>query len=253
MKRKALSLSLVALIAVGGLVFALSHANVAHASGTPSVVQTASNSCDNCTTFDRSTLTATFSASVTTGDEIVVIDSFAGGNDCVPITYSDTEGTSFITEVLSQDGLYDTVEIAAGRVDDTESDAVTAEWSTGCGETEWVQGQITAVEVSGEAQGSSLVDGTAGLQVNGSGGADRVTDSTLSTGSDELDLAGYIDAGGDTTVSLISGETQIGNLQDNTTNAEWDQASAASDASMEFDTGVTGGYLVIGAISIASD
>lgn len=226
---------------------------VVHAGSTPTIVQ--SVTADNMT-GGNGAISLSFPSAITSGDEIVALIGWGGGNDFSVNPVHDFQGNSWtsINGVGSGDGLLDNADIYAAQVTSGGSDSVTLSFSeNGCPcSSTWIQSTMTLVELSGQDT-SHLKSGTASLVENGTGGTSHVTNNNLlGTANSDLDLAIYVDGGANTAISVASGESQVGSNNSATVNIQHDQLSADAASSLEFDTAASAGYCVIVGASFAS-
>lgn len=249
--------TLVALLALTlALLLGIQRAPAAHASGSPSVVQ-------STTVQDMSgsgtSLSQALASNVTSGDELVVLVGWAGGNDYQVSGVSDSQSTSF-SQIASRvcDGFFGCAEIWAGALGASGADTVTVTLSENgcpCGST-WVQSTFTAVELSNQASGALHDGGSASNVENNSGGGlgnnqHVVNTSGLPQTSTDLYLGLYVDDGANATLTLPSGETRLGSKNDATVNMEHDQAMVAAGNNLEFDSNPRVKYDVSLAVAIA--
>lgn len=253
----------VAMVALALMMFGgLRHAGIAHASGSPSVVQ--SNTVHDLSGSTGSSLSISLPSAGTSGDELVVLIGWAGGNDWSVSSVSDSQSNSFSVLAAKQaDGINDGATIYGTTLGSSSGDSVsvslTENCSGSCGST-YIQSVVTLVELSNQHSGQ-LQDGGSGAYsvfLDNAGGAPGSheqhiipTATDLPTTSTDLYIGLYVDGGANTGLSLPGGETQLGSKNDSTVNMEHDQADVAGGNNLEFDSNPDARYAVSLAIAVA--
>lgn len=236
------------------------NAPAARASGSPSVVQSVSG---QDLTGSNSSLGVALNSSTTSGDELVVLIGWAGGNDFSISSVSDTQSNSFSALAARQcDGILDCAAIYGATSGSSAGDTVTVSFSENgcpCGST-YLQMTATVVELSNQHSGQ-LQDGGSGAHsvfLDNAGGAPGSheqhiipTATDLPTTSTDLYFGIFVDGGANTGLSLPSGETRLGSKNDSTVNMEHDQADVAGGNNLEFDSNPDARYAVSLAIAVA--
>lgn len=219
------------LVLVGSLAF-VAHPSIAHASGTPTIEDTQTDTC-----FSSCDGTSSASIDPSVGEEIVVMLSWGGGNSWSP-SVEDTASTTFYSLANAGDALGDSAQMWGGFVGQSGSDSVSTALTEECSPVcygSFVQTHLTVVVLSG-ANDEEADSGSVSLAENGGGGTTHTASSPgLGTSGDDLDLGMYLDPA-DKTISVPSGETEFGTNDSPSANIGFDQAYATTQSSFEFDT-----------------
>jgi len=256
-KLSRLALAVVAVMALGLGLFGGMQA--AHASGSPVVVQ--SNSVHEYVAANAPSIQATFSSSVTSGNELVALVAWGGGNDWSVSSVTDSQSNTY-TQLASKtsDNILDSGEIWGTTASSSGSVTISVtltENGCPCGgsgqPSTWLQSALGIVEVSGQ---SSLSDsgGPAFFLDNGGGAPgsheNHIVDTSGMSATDTIYVGLFVDGGANASCQLLaSGMTDLGHAC-STANIEYDfayQATAGSD--WEVDTNPDARYatsLVIG-------
>lgn len=240
----------------------LRYAGNAHASGSPSVVQSAT--VHDLSGSTGSSLSISLPSAGTSGDELLVLIGWAGGNDWSVSSVSDSQSNSFSVLAAKQaDGINDAATIYGATLGASSGDSVSVSLTENCSgscSSTFIQSVVTLVELSNQHSGE-LQDGGSGaysVYLDNAGGAPGSheqhiipTTTDLPTTSTDIYVGLYVDGGADAGLSLPTGETQLGSKNDSTVNMEHNQAYVAGGNNLEFDSNPDARYAVSLAIAVA--